>query len=122
MGPRESLSMPPAHRGGHRSPFFRGRLRGLLCWAGVEPPRGRGRPSGAGELQLFFGHVVNENIFEDPNYYDVTGGFYNKRWPQGSREKAPGCRPSIVDTAAERRLASTFGNRSPVFWGQTTCK
>ena len=28
---------------------------GLLCGKGVEPPRGRGRLSGARESQLFFG-------------------------------------------------------------------
>ena len=52
------LSTPPARRGGHRSPFFRRRLRALLCGAGVEPPRGRGRPSGARESQLFWGYVT----------------------------------------------------------------
>ena len=32
--PREA----PARRGGHRRSFFRYRVRGLLCGAGVEPP------------------------------------------------------------------------------------
>ena len=58
--PREA----PAHRVGHRSPFFRRHLIGLLCGAGMEPPRGRGRPSGAWESQLFFGYIPSS----DPTY------------------------------------------------------
>ena len=55
---RESLSTPPARRIGHGRPLFRRGLRGLMCGAGVEPPRGRGRSSGARESQLFFGYVI----------------------------------------------------------------
>ena len=58
--PREA----PARRVGHRSPFFRRHLIGLLCGAGMEPPRGRGRPSGAWESQLFFGYIPSS----DPTY------------------------------------------------------
>ena len=54
--PREGLSTPPARRVSHRSPFFLRHLIELLRGAGVEPPRGRGRPSGARESQLFFGY------------------------------------------------------------------
>ena len=36
----------------------------LLCGKGVEPPRGRGRPSGARESQLFFGVYYNKNAFK----------------------------------------------------------
>ena len=50
----------PARRVGHRRPFFRRGLRGLLCGSGVEPPRGRGRPSGARESQLFLGYVTTK--------------------------------------------------------------
>ena len=56
--PRESLSTPPARRVGHRCPFFRRGLRGLLCGAGVEPRRGRGSPSGDRESQLFLAYVI----------------------------------------------------------------
>ena len=38
---------------------------GLLCGKGVEPPRGRGRLSGARESQLFFGVYYNKNVFTD---------------------------------------------------------
>ena len=31
---------------------------GLLCGKGTEPPRGRGRLSGARESQLFFGYIM----------------------------------------------------------------
>ena len=37
-----------------RRPFFRRQVIGLLCGKGVEPSRGRGRPSGPRESQLFF--------------------------------------------------------------------
>ena len=53
---------PRARRGGHRRPFFRNRVIGLLCGKGVEPPRGGGRPSGARESQLFFGYITT-NMF-----------------------------------------------------------
>ena len=33
---------------------------GLLCGKGVEPPRGRGRLSGARESQLFFGYIATK--------------------------------------------------------------
>ena len=55
---RESLSTPPARRGGHRRPFFRHRVRGLLCWEGVAPRRGRARPSGSRKSQLVFGYSI----------------------------------------------------------------
>ena len=45
--PREGLSTPPAHRGGHRRPIFRRSVIGRLCGTCVAPQRGRGRPSGA---------------------------------------------------------------------------
>ena len=64
--PREA----PARRGGHRRPFFRYRVRGLLCGAGVDPPRGRGRPSGARESQLFFGDIIT-NMFSKI-HLDIT--------------------------------------------------
>ena len=32
----------------------------LLCGKGVEPPRGRGRPSGARESQVFFGYNITK--------------------------------------------------------------
>ena len=38
---------------------------GLLCGKGVEPPRDRGRLSGARESQLFFGVHYNKNVFKD---------------------------------------------------------
>ena len=38
---------------------------GLLCGKGVEPPRGRGRLSGARESQLFFGVYYNKTVFKD---------------------------------------------------------
>ena len=50
----------PARRAGHGCPFFRRDHRGLLCGAGMAPTRDRGRPSGARESQLFFGHVVTK--------------------------------------------------------------
>ena len=33
---------------------------GLLCGKGTEPPRGRGRLSGARESQLFFGYITTK--------------------------------------------------------------
>ena len=36
--------------------LFRRKIVGLLCGKGAEPPRGRGRPSGARESQVFFGY------------------------------------------------------------------
>ena len=38
---------------------------GLLCGKGVEPPRGRGRLSGARESQLFFGVHYNKKCSQD---------------------------------------------------------
>ena len=64
------LFKAPARRVSHRRPFFRRCHRGLLCGAGVEPPRGRGRPSGARESQLFFGYVVTK-IFSKM-HLDIT--------------------------------------------------
>ena len=59
--PREA----PARRVVHRRPFFRRQIIGLLCGKGAEPPRGRGRPSGARESQMFFGykHGITTKIF-----------------------------------------------------------
>ena len=54
--PREA----PARRVVHRRPFFRRQIVGLLCGKGVEPPRGRGRPSGARESQVFFGYIITK--------------------------------------------------------------
>ena len=31
-----------------------------VVWAGVEPPRARGRPSGARESQLYFGYIITK--------------------------------------------------------------
>ena len=56
------LNTPPARRVRHHRTFFRFGLRGLLCGAGVKPPRGRGRLSGAREAQLFFRVCYNQNI------------------------------------------------------------
>ena len=56
--PGGRLFKAPARRGGHRRPFFRRGHRGLLCGAGVEPPRGRGRPSRTRESHLFFGYCM----------------------------------------------------------------
>ena len=56
--PREA----PARRVVHRRPFFRRQTVGLLCGKGVEPPRGRGGPSGARESQLFFGYIVTKTL------------------------------------------------------------
>ena len=92
--PREA----PARRGGHRRPFFRYRVRGLLCGKCVEPPRGRGRPSGARESQLFWGYIINKTIFKDPfghhyYYYHYRGALYNKdieaTFPSGYLLQAP---------------------------------
>ena len=52
------------------APLFRRQVIGLLCGKGVEPPRGRGRPSGARESQLFFGYVVTK-IFSKM-HLDIT--------------------------------------------------
>ena len=41
-----------------RHPFIRRHVLGLLRGWDVAPPRGHGRPSGAGESQLFFGGVT----------------------------------------------------------------
>ena len=54
------VDRPPARRVVHRRPFFRLQIIGLLCGAGVEPPRGRGRTSGARESQLFWGYIVTK--------------------------------------------------------------
>ena len=32
----------------------------MLCGAGMEPPRGRGKPNGARESQLFFSDVITK--------------------------------------------------------------
>ena len=41
-----------------RHPLCAGHREGLLCGKGVEPPRGRGKPSGARESQVFFGYIT----------------------------------------------------------------
>ena len=78
--PRGRLFKGPARRVGHRRPFFRRGLRGLLCGAGVELPRGRGRPSGARESQLVFEHDPTK-LFSKIQMitYDVTSGLYNNK-------------------------------------------
>ena len=58
--PGGRLFKAPASRVGYRHPFFRRGHRGLLCGAGMEPSRGRGRPSGARESQLFLGYVITK--------------------------------------------------------------
>ena len=65
------VETPPDRRGGHRRPFFRYRVIGLLCGKGVEPPRGRERPSGARESQLFFGYIIITKIFSKI-HMDIT--------------------------------------------------
>ena len=62
--PEGHLFKAPARGVGHRRPFFRWCHRGLPCRAGVEPPRGRGRSSGARESQLFFGYVTTKKYFQ----------------------------------------------------------
>ena len=75
--PREA----PARRVVHRRPSFRRKIIGLLCGKGVEPPRGRGRPSGARESQVFFRYIIT-NIFKDPFGHDhhvhCLTALYNK--------------------------------------------
>ena len=56
--PREA----PARRVVHRRPCFRRQVIGLLCGKGVEPPQGRGRPSGARESQLFLGYILTKVV------------------------------------------------------------
>ena len=56
--PREA----PARRVVHRRPFSRRHVIGLLCGKGVEPPRGRGRPSGARESQVFWGYIITKTF------------------------------------------------------------
>ena len=53
-----------------RHPLCAGHREGLLCGKGVEPPRGRGRPSGARESQLFFGDIIT-NMFSKI-HLDIT--------------------------------------------------
>ena len=74
--PREA----PARRVVDRRPFFRRQIVGLLCGKGVEPPRGRGRPSGARESQVFFGYILTK-ILKDPfghHHVRYRGALYNK--------------------------------------------
>ena len=54
--PREA----PARRVVHRRPFFRRKIVELLCGKGVEPPRGRGRPSGGRESLVFFWYIITK--------------------------------------------------------------
>ena len=64
------VETPHARRGGHRRPFFRRQIIGLHCGKGVQPPRGRGRPSGARESQLF-GYVITK-IFSNIHLDMIT--------------------------------------------------
>ena len=89
-----------ARQVGHRRPFFRRGHRGLLCGASVEPPRGRGRPSGARESQLFFGY--NRNIFKDP-----LGCHYHYRY-RATRIFVAHCRKSRV--SSRRRWCGCYSN------------
>ena len=52
----------------NRCRIFPGIREGLLCGKGVEPPRGRGRLSGARESQLFFGVYYIKNVFKYIGY------------------------------------------------------
>ena len=52
---------------------------GLLCGNDVEPPRGRGRLSGARGPQLFFGVYYNKNVFKD--IWSETGDNGNAMFP-----------------------------------------
>ena len=50
---------------------MRRQRKGLLCGKGVEPPRGRGRLSGARESQLFFGYIITTKMFSKM-HLDIT--------------------------------------------------
>ena len=63
---REAL----ARRVVHRRPFFHRQVIGLLCGKGVEPPRGRGKPSGAREWQLFCGYIITKT--NSKIHFDIT--------------------------------------------------
>ena len=65
-----SLSTPPARQGGHQSPFFRHRVRGLLWGGDVAPQRYRGKPSGAREWQLFCGYIITKT--NSKIHFDIT--------------------------------------------------
>ena len=56
--PGGRLSTPPARRVGHWRSFFRRGHGGLLCGAGVAPPRGRGRASEARDSFVFSAVLV----------------------------------------------------------------
>ena len=60
--PRET----PARRVVHRRPFFRRKIIGLLCWKGVEPPRGRGETEWSSGVAGVF--LVYYNIPGTPEY------------------------------------------------------
>ena len=65
-GSEETVSRDaPTRRVVHRRLFFRRQVIGLLCGKGVEPPRGRGRPGGGRESQVFFG-LLSQNVFKGP--------------------------------------------------------
>ena len=69
-----------------------------LCGAGVEPPRGRGRPSGAREAQVFFGYIWVR--------FSATPGSERTRPREGASQRSPlaelGTTP--VHSAARHRL------------------
>ena len=65
------VATPPARRVGHRRPFFRRQGIGVPCGKGVEPPQGRGRPSGARESQLFVGYIITK-CFQISIYVTTT--------------------------------------------------
>ena len=62
----------PPRRVVHRRPFFRGEVVGLLCGEGVEPPQGRGRPSGARESQVLFWYIIHVTKMFSKIHLDIT--------------------------------------------------
>ena len=58
--PGSEETRPREARVVHRRPLFRRQIVGLLCGKGVEPPRGRGRPSGDREWQVFLGYIITK--------------------------------------------------------------
>ena len=72
-----SISDAPRSPSLARHKLCAGRREGLLCGKGVEPPRGRGRPSGARESQVFWGYTsyYKKNIFLEI-HLDITTSNY----------------------------------------------
>ena len=66
--PREGGRFPrsPLAEVGHRRPFFRRHVVVLLCGWDVAAPRGRRRPSGAWESQLYWGSVITKIFSKIP--------------------------------------------------------